>query len=196
MRGSESTRNSKSRKRIKNKYHKRYVQRAKEPRINKRIHALEVRLIGEQGEQLGVVSIFEALRQAGVLKLDLVEVSPMAKPPVCKIMDYGRFKYVQKKNASEAKKKQQVVELKEIQFRPKISSNDLDVKVTQIKKFISEGNKVKVVVFLKGREAAHPDIGFDMLRSILEGFSQEIEMESSPKMEGRQHIVMVISAKK
>ena len=171
--------------------------KTREPRTNRRIKVLEVRVIDESGKQLGVMNTFDAWKLAEFRGLDLVEVSPMAKPPVCKMMDYGKFKYVQKKNASEAKKKQQAVELKEVQFSPKISVNDFAVKTTQIKRFVEAGNKVKVTVMLKGREAVHPDIGFTMLNNILNDFPQgELDIESVPKMEGRKYIVMMIKSKK
>ncbi|MEI6790380.1 MAG: translation initiation factor IF-3, partial [Myxococcaceae bacterium] len=124
-------------------------QRTIEPRVNRRIRVLDVRVIMEDGEQLGVLPTAEALRRAESMGLDLVEVSPMAKPPVCKIMDYGKFKYQQKRKANEAKKKQQVIELKEIKFRPKTDVHDFDTKVNRLKSFLLEGNKGKVTVMFR-----------------------------------------------
>ena len=171
-------------------------QRTIEPRVNRRIRVLDVRVIMEDGEQLGVLPTQEALRRAESMGLDLVEVSPMAKPPVCKIMDYGKFKYQQKRKANEAKKKQQVIELKEIKFRPKTDVHDFDTKVNRFKSFLLEGNKGKVTVMFRGREIVHPQIGFEMLKRVAERIQEEAVVESPARMEGRQMVMIVGPLKK
>ena len=171
-------------------------QRTIEPRVNRRIRVPDVRVILEDGEQLGVLPTQEALRRAESMGLDLVEVSPMARPPVCKIMDYGKFKYQQKRKANEAKKKQQVIELKEIKFRPKTDVHDFQTKVNHLKNFLQEGNKGKVTVMFRGREIVHPQIGFDMLKRVAEAISEEAVIESSARMEGRQMVMIVGPQKK
>ncbi len=166
-----------------------------EPRINRRIRVPEVRVVMEDGEQLGVLSTQDALRRAESLGLDLVEVSPMAKPPVCKIMDYGKFKYQQKRKAADAKKKQQVIELKEVKFRPKTDIHDFEVKVNRLRSFLGEGNKGKVTIMFRGREIVHPEIGQEMLKRVSEALHDEALIESSPRMEGRQ-MVMILAPQK
>lgn len=171
-------------------------QRVMEPRVNRRIRVPEVRVIMEDGEQLGVLQTQDALRRAESMGLDLVEVSPMAKPPVCKIMDYGKFKYQQKRKANEAKKKQQVIELKEIKFRPKTDVHDFETKVNRLKGFLSDGNKGKVTVMFRGREIVHPQIGFDMMKRVAESIQEEAVIESPARMEGRQMVMIVGPSKK
>ncbi len=170
-------------------------QRVQEPRINRRIRVPEVRVIADDGEQLGIMNTHDALRQAESLGLDLVEVSPMAKPPVCKIMDYGKFKYQQKRKTAEAKKKQQVIELKEVKFRPKTDVHDFDVKVNRLKRFLAEGNKGKVTVMFRGREIVHQEIGFDVLKRVSDVLKEDALVESPPRMEGRQ-LVMILGPQK
>ncbi|MES2503612.1 MAG: translation initiation factor IF-3 [Myxococcota bacterium] len=167
-----------------------------EPRVNRRIRVPEVRVILEDGEQLGVLQTIDALRRAESMGLDLVEVSPMAKPPVCKIMDYGKFKYQQKRKANEAKKKQQVIELKEVKFRPKTDIHDFEVKVARLRSFLVEGNKGKVTVMFRGREIVHPEIGFDVLKRVAERIQEEGVVESPARMEGRQMVMIVGPGKK
>lgn len=154
-------------------------------RINYQIRITPIRLIGEDGAQLGVIPTAQALSMARERNLDLVEISPNVRPPVCKIMDYGKYKYQQQKNAKEAKKKQTVVELKEIQFRPNIGEHDLDVKVSKIKEFIAEGNKVKIVIRFSGREMAHTDLGFDLMGAIFDKVSTTAKFENKPILEGK-----------
>ncbi len=166
-----------------------------EPRINRRIRVPEVRVVMEDGEQLGVLTTQEALRRAEAVGLDLVEVSPMAKPPVCKIMDYGKFKYQQKRKAADAKKNQQVIELKEVKFRPKTDIHDFEVKVNRLRSFLSDGNKGKVTIMFRGREIVHPEIGQEMLKRVSEALQEEAMIESSPRMEGRQ-MVMILAPQK
>ena len=140
---------------------------------------------------IGVVTTREALRQAGEAGLDLVEISPNADPPVCKILDYGKYKYEQQKKASEARKKQKVVEVKEIQIRPMIGDNDYMVKLKAAKRFLEGGDKVKVVLRFRGREKAHTIIGFDLLKKMIEDLGTSAKVEFEPKMEGRQ-VMMVL----
>ncbi|MBL4817736.1 MAG: translation initiation factor IF-3 [Deltaproteobacteria bacterium] len=170
--------------------------RSNEPRVNRRIRVPEVRVVLDNGEQLGVLATQEALRRAESMSLDLVEVSPMAKPPVCKIMDYGKFKYQQKRKANEAKKKQQTIELKEVKFRPKTDIHDFEVKVNRLKGFIKDGNKGKVTIMFRGREIVHPEIGFNILKRVMEYLGEEASVESPAKMEGRQMVMIVGPQKK
>ncbi len=167
-----------------------------EPRVNRRIRVPEVRVVTEEGEQLGVLPTQEALRRAESMGLDLVEVSPTARPPVCKIMDYGKFKYQQKRKANEAKKKQQVIELKEVKFRPKTDVHDFEVKLSRLKGFLLEGNKGKVTVMFRGREIVHPEIGFEILKRVAERLAEEASIESHAKMEGRQMVMIMGPGKK
>lgn len=156
-----------------------------EIRINHRIRVREVRLIGADGSQLGIMETRKALEMAQNLGLDLCEVSPKAKPPVCKILDYGKFKYEQKKKKSAAKKKQAVTTLKEVQFRPRTDTHDIDYKVRNILRFLEEGNKVKVSIRFRGREMAHTEIGHDLVKKILERVGDAGVMDQRAKMESR-----------
>lgn len=140
---------------------------------------------------IGVVTMREALRQADEAGLDLVEISPNADPPVCKILDYGKYKYEMQKKASEARKKQKVVEVKEIQIRPMIGDNDYQVKLRAAKRFLEEGDKVKVVLRFRGREMAHQEIGFSLLKKMIEDLGSVAKVDFEPKMEGRQ-VMMVL----
>lgn len=166
-----------------------------EPRINRRIRVPEVRVIADDGEQLGIMATQDALRRAEDQGLDLVEVSPMAKPPVCKIMDYGKFRYQQKRKNAEAKKKQVTIELKEVKFRPKTDIHDFNVKVSNLKRFLEEGNKGKVTVMFRGREIVHPEIGHEILKRVLEALAGAAVIESAPKMEGKQLVMILAPAK-
>lgn len=154
-------------------------------RINHRIRAREVRVIGPDGAQLGVMDTRRALELAQQHGLDLAEISPNSKPPVCKILDFGKYKYELKKKAQAAKKNQVIVELKEIQFRPQTDDHDIDFKVKHIIRFLGEGNKVKVSVRFRGREAMHADLGFKLLRQIVEMVGTAGAVETPPKMEGK-----------
>jgi translation initiation factor IF-3 len=144
-----------------------------------------VRVIDVDGAQLGVLPTEVALRQAYDKGLDLVEVSPMTRPPVCKIMDYGKFKYQQKKKDHEARKHQTVIEIKEIKFRPKTEDHDIGYKVAHIKEFIEEGNKVKVTLMFRGREMSHQELGFQVMQKILGLTAEYAKVEAAPKVEGR-----------
>lgn len=146
----------------------------------------QVRLVGAEGEQLGVVSIMEALQKARAVDLDLVEVAPMADPPVCRIMDYGKFKYVQSKREQEARKKQTVIQVKEIKVRPKTDEHDLNVKIRHIRRFLEEGDKVKVTVRFRGRELSYASqSGFEVLKHVVDAVADLSKVESPPKMEGK-----------
>jgi len=155
----------------------------------------EVRVILDDGEQLGILATQDALRRAEDMGLDLVEVSPMAKPPVCKIMDYGKFRYQQKRKNAEAKKKQVTIELKEVKFRPKTDIHDFNVKVNNLKRFLEEGNKGKVTIMFRGREIVHPEIGFDVAKRVIEALVGVAVIESPAKMEGRS-VVMILAPDK
>jgi translation initiation factor IF-3 len=145
-----------------------------------------VRVVGPAGEQFGVLTIEAALEKAGEFGFDLVEVNPMAKPPVCKIMDYGRFKYEEKKKASEAKKKQVVVHLKEVKLRPKTEEHDYAFKVRNIKRFLEEGNKARVTIMFRGREITHKELGQVVLDEVVKDLKEVAVVEQPPRMEGRQ----------
>ncbi|MFZ7157477.1 translation initiation factor IF-3 [Avibacterium gallinarum] len=165
-------------------------------RINEEIRAKEVRLIDQDGEQAGIVSLQEALNKAEEVNLDLVEISPNAEPPVCRIMNYGKFMYEKEKAAKEQKKKQKVVQVKEIKFRPGTDEGDYQVKLRSILRFLEDGDKVKITVRFRGREMAHQDIGLNVLERVKEDTSEIAMIESAPgKLEGRQ-AVMVIAPKK
>ena len=162
------------------------------PRTNEQITASEVRVISSTGAQLGIISIREALNYAEDEGYDLVEVSPDAKPPVCKIIDYGKLKYKEQKSKKEAKKKQKTIEVKEIKMRPGIDTHDYQVKVKALKKFISGGNKVKVSMRFRGREMEHQNLGFNLLKKLTEEVSEYAKVEVPPKSEGKQ--IMIILA--
>ena len=159
-----------------------------------RVLILNIRCIDPEGEQLGILSIEEALRKAESFGLDLVEIQPNAEPPVCKILDYGKFKYQMQKRASEARKKQKVIEVKEIKLRPNIDSHDYDVKMRAVQKFLAAGDKVKITLRFRGREMAHVDLGSQLLARVREDIDETAKIEAEPKMEGRQ-MVMVIAPK-
>ena len=161
------------------------------PRTNEQITASEVRVISSTGKQLGIISIREALNHAEDEGFDLVEVSPAANPPVCKIIDYGKLKYREQKSKKEAKKKQKTIEVKEIKMRPGIDTHDYNVKVRALSKFISGGNKVKVSMRFRGREMEHQNIGMNLIKKLTEEVSQYAKVEISPKLEGKQ-IVMIL----
>ncbi len=168
--------------------------RSNKVNINQRIRAKEVRVIDPDGEQVGVIPTKEALAAAVDAGLDLVEVSPNANPPVCKIMDYGRFRYEQTKKKQEAKKKQSTFQLKEIKVRPKTGEHDLQVKISHIKKFIGKKDKVKVSVIFRGREITLKELGMAVLQRIIEETEEFAMVEQNPKFEGRI-LVMVLSPK-
>jgi translation initiation factor IF-3 len=162
--------------------------------INEMIKAAQVRLIGAEGEQIGVVTRDDALDRAANLGLDLVIVADNADPPVCKIMDYGKFKYEEQKKKNEARKKQKTIDVKEIKLRPNIDAHDYDVKMRAMHKFLGEGDKVKVTMRFRGREMAHQDLGLKVLHRVRDDLVELTKIEQFPKMEGRQ-MVMVLAPK-
>lgn len=164
------------------------------PRINESIRAREVRLIDENGQNVGVVSKFDAMERATQAGLDLVEVSPDAEPPVCKILDFGKYKYQEQKKAAEARKNQKIVEIKEIKMRPSIDDHDYDVKMKAIRRFFEEGDKVKVTLRFRGREMAHQELGYQLLQKVKGELLEISKVESEPRLEGRQ-MVMVLAPK-
>ena len=161
------------------------------PRVNRDIAVAQVRLIDEQGENLGVVSKDEAIERAVEAGMDLVEISPSAEPPVCKILDYGRFKYQDQKKKSEARKKQKTIDIKEIKMRPNIDQHDYDVKMRAINRFIADGDKVKVTMRFRGREMVHQELGLKVLDRVRDQIDEVAKVEQFPKMEGRQMIMVV-----
>ena len=162
------------------------------PRINEAITNPKVLVIDADGEKRGVMSIEDALDIAEDAGMDLVEVSPNADTPVCKVLDYGKFKYQAQKKANEAKKKQKVIEVKEIKLRPGIDTHDYDVKMRAMKRFFDDGDKVKVTMRFRGREMAHTELGFDLLQKVKSDTDEFAKVEYEPKMEGRQ-MIMILS---
>jgi translation initiation factor IF-3 len=150
-----------------------------------------VRCIGAEGEQLGILPIEQALKMAQEGGFDLVEVSPLAKPPVCKIMDYGKFKYTEKKKQSEAKKKQVVVQLKEVKLRPRTEEHDYEVKIRKIREFLEDSNKARVTVMFRGRELSHRELGHKVLERVVGDLKETAVIESSARMEGRQMFMIL-----
>uniref|UniRef100_UPI0038992C1D translation initiation factor IF-3 n=1 Tax=Paracoccus beibuensis TaxID=547602 RepID=UPI0038992C1D len=161
------------------------------PRVNERIRVAEIRLIGPEGENVGVVPPSVGLQMAQDAGLDLVEISPNAAPPVCKVMDLGKFKYEQQKREAEARKKQKIIEVKEIKFRPGTDSHDYDVKMRSVLKFLEGGDKVKVTLRFRGREMAHQDLGLELLNRVRDDVGETGKVESMPKLEGRQMVMMI-----
>ena len=166
-------------------------QRDTGPRVNDKIRAPEIRLIGADGENVGVVTPSRAMDMADEAGLDLVEISPNANPPVCKIMDFGKFKYEQQKRESEARKKQKVIEVKEVKFRPNTDNHDYDVKMRNVFKFLENGDKVKVTLRFRGREMAHQNLGRELLERVAEDTKEHGKVENFPKMEGRQMVMLI-----
>jgi translation initiation factor IF-3 len=164
------------------------------PRVNEDIRVPQVRLIDQDGEMIGVMSARDALLRAYDLGMDLLEISPNAVPPVCKITDYGKYKYEQQKKANEARKRQKVVEIKEIKVRPNIDDHDYDVKMRAAKSFIEEGDKVKVTLRFRGREMAHQDLGVKVLERIRSELVELAKVEQMPRLENRQ-MIMVLAPK-
>ncbi len=162
--------------------------------MNEKIRAPEVRVIGHDGQQLGILPVRKALELASQEHLDLVEVAPNADPPVCKIMDYGKFKYQQNKRSQEAKKKQTVIQVKEVKIRPKTDEHDLLVKIKHIKRFLAQKDKAKVTILFRGREIAYSDQGTKILERIREELKDEVVVEQQPKMEGR-NMIMILAPK-
>ena len=161
------------------------------PRVNEEIRSREVHLIMQDGANRGTVSIAEALQAAQESGLDLVEISPNATPPVCKLLDFGKYKYAEQKKAAEARKKQKVVEVKEIKFRPMIDDHDYQVKMRSMERFFEEGDKVKVTLRFRGREMAHQELGTKLLNRVKDDTTKLAKVESEPRMEGRQMVMIL-----
>jgi translation initiation factor IF-3 len=171
------------------------IAQEKELRLNSEITAPEVRLVGEKGDQLGIVSIATANRMAEEAEVDLVEIAPQAKPPVCRLMDYGKYKYRESKKRHEAKLKQKQIQLKEIKFRPGTDEGDYQIKLRNLIRFLEEGDKTKVTLRFRGREMAHQEFGARLLQRVRGDLEPYGTIEQFPKMEGRQ-MIMVLSPKK
>lgn len=162
------------------------------PRINRDIRVREVQLIDAEGQNLGKTDILEALQVAETAGLDLVEIVPNANPPVCKILDYGKYRFLEQKKTAEARKRQKIVEVKEIKLRPGIDEHDYDVKMKAVQRFFDEGDKVKITLRFRGREMAHQDLGFRLLDRVKQETVAIAKVESEPSLEGRQ-MVMVLA---
>ena len=183
--------NNRRNKKIARRPHNAPPSRETGPRINERINNPEIRLIGAEGENVGLVSPNRGIEMAEAVGLDLVEISPNANPPVCKIMDFGKFKYEQQKRESEARKKQKIIEVKEVKFRPGTDINDYDVKMRNVYKFLANGDKVKITLRFRGREMAHLNLGRELLERVADDVQVSGKVENMPKMEGRQMIMMI-----
>ncbi|MAR57283.1 MAG: translation initiation factor IF-3 [Rickettsiales bacterium] len=170
------------------------AKRDKGPRINHDIDAPKIRFVGPDGEMVGIVSPSEALKISKAAGLDLVEISPNAEPPVCKALDYGKFKYEQQKKQHDAKKKQKVQNVKEVKLRPNIGDHDFEIKMKAAHKFLDAGDKVKVTLRFRGREMAHQEIGMALLNRVKEHLGDKIRVENNPSFEGRQVVMMVSPA--
>ena len=162
------------------------------PAVNELIRAPEVRLIDEKGENAGVMPIAQALGRAEQAGLDLVEIAPQAAPPVCKILDFGKYKYEEQKRKNEARKKQKVIDIKEIKMRPSIDDHDYDIKMRSVVKFLGEGDKVKVTLRFRGRELVHQELGMKVLERVRGDLAEVAKVEQFPKMEGRQMTMVVV----
>jgi translation initiation factor IF-3 len=167
-----------------------------EPRVNERIRVPRVLVVDEEGNKLGEFMTEDALQMARERALDLVEVAPMARPPVCRITDFGKLKYEKKKREAEARRNQTVVEIKEIKVRPKTDDHDMDVKERAIRSFLEEGDKVKITVRFRGREMAHREIGEDQCKVFAERLQDVAMIEQAPRMDGRQMVMMLAPKKK
>lgn len=163
-------------------------------RINEEIRVREVRVTTAEGEQLGIMQVRDALQMAIEQNLDLVEVAPTARPPVCRIMDYGKFKYEQQKRDKEAKKKQKIVTIKEVKLRPNIEDHDFDVKKKNALRFLEDGDKVKVTIMFRGRELSHPELGRVLLVRMAKELADIANVEREPKLEGK-NMIMILNAK-
>ncbi|MEL5849254.1 MAG: translation initiation factor IF-3 [Candidatus Igneacidithiobacillus chanchocoensis] len=164
-------------------------------RINREILAAKVRLIGDTGEQLGIVSLHEALAAAEEAELDLVEIAPQAEPPVCRVMDYGKFRFQESKRQHEARKRQKQSQVKEIKFRPRTDDADYQIKLRNIVRFLEDGDRAKITLRFRGREMSHPELGMELLSRVEADLQEMGVVEQRPRMEGRQ-MVMIIAPKK
>jgi translation initiation factor IF-3 len=167
------------------------MSKADEPRVNREINAASIRLIDATGGMVGVVSVSEGLKLAEQAGLDLVEISPAASPPVCKILDYGKYRYEIQKKAHEARKKQKVTQIKEIKLRPTIDKHDLEIKMRNVLGFLEDGDKVRITLRFRGREMDHQEIGMQILDRVQETLKDHSKIESSPRIEGKQIVMMV-----
>ena len=167
------------------------IAKKQKQRLNDEITADEIRLISEKGEQLGIVSLEAALEQTRESGLDLIEIAPSGRPPVCKMVDYGKLKYEKKKKQQQSKKKQHVIKIKEVRFRPQISDHDFETKVRHARKFISDGNKVKVTIMFRGREMSRQDLGENVVSRVIETLADCAEVEKRGALEGRRFSVML-----
>ncbi len=165
-----------------------------EPRVNREIVAPSIRLIDSQGNMLGVVTVAEGIKLADQAGLDLVEISPAAKPPVCKILDYGKYKYEAQKKAHEARRKQKVIQIKEIKLRPTIDKHDLAIKIRNVLGFLEEGDKVRITLRFRGREMDHQELGMQVLIRVQDALKEQCKIEQPPRSEGKQ-IVMTVGPK-
>ena len=163
-------------------------------RINEEIRIREVRVTGADGEQLGIMATRDALHMAEEQHLDLVEVAPKAKPPVCRIMDFGKYRYEQQKREKEARKKQKVITIKEVKLRPNIEQHDFDVKLKNALRFVQEGNKVKVTIMFRGRELSHPELGKEVLTRVADQLNDSVSIERGAKLEGK-NMTMILAPK-
>ncbi len=163
----------------------------KKLRVNEWIRAREVRLVGEKGEQLGIMPLVEAREVARKRNFDLVEVSPTAVPPVCRLLDYGKYKYEQAKKERDIKRNQKIVLLREVRFRPKIGVHDFEAKMRSAKKLLGGGDKVKLTVMFRGREITHPDIGWSLLQKLVESLKEVASIEKQPSMEGKRMMMIL-----
>ncbi len=168
--------------------------KSSEPRVNQQINAPKIRLIDPDGNMVGIVSVEEGLALAERHSLDLVEISPNAEPPVCKVLDYGKFKYEAQKKANEARKKQKVVQIKEIKMRPTIDPHDYGIKMKNVHKFIEAGDKVKFTIRFRGREMSHQEQGMELMQQVKAEMGDQIKVELEPKMEGRQMTMVIAPA--
>jgi translation initiation factor IF-3 len=178
-----------------NEYGESNIATERTQRINSEINAPEVRLIGANGEQVGIVTTAQAIKMAEEAEVDLVEIAPLAKPPVCKLMDYGKFKYREAKKAHEAKLKQKQIHVKEVKFRPGTDEGDYQIKLRNLIKFLDEGDKTKVTLRYRGREMAHQEFGVRLIERVKQDLEPHAIVEQYPKMEGRQ-LIMVLAPKK
>ena len=167
-----------------------------EPRINERIHVNEVRLVGPNGEQVGIVRIDDALRLAREADLDLVEVAPMARPPVAKLMDYGKFKYESAQKARESRRNQANTVIKEMKLRPKIDSHDYETKKGHVVRFLRGGDKVKITIMFRGREQSRPELGFNLLKKLAGDVAEDGTIESQPRQDGRNMLMVLAPTRK
>lgn len=168
--------------------------RENEPRMNDQIRNTTIRLIDADGNMLGIVPVNQGMEMADNLGLDLVEISPNAEPPVCKVMDYGKFKYEAQKKASEARKKQKVINIKEIKMRPNIDPHDYGIKMKNVRKFIEEGDKVKFTLRFRGREMSHQELGMKLMQQVKADMGEAIKVENEPRLEGRQMVMVIAPA--